>query len=241
MKDDSNSSYFISVETSGTVGSVAIGKSARVLAEQSFSTRFQHGVELLPTADKLCVEAGIAPRELAHVYVSGGPGSFTGLRIGITFAKMLAFAAGARVIRVPTLEAIAQNVLGLSSPPSRVAVILDAKRQNVYCASFELSGGIYHPIDQPAEREPHAYLSTLGEVGVVGEGIAQHEAVVTALSNVVVLPKEMHAARACKVAELGYRLSQTGHFTDLNRLAPIYIRRPEAEERWEQRNTTDRT
>ncbi len=90
----------------------------------------------------------------------------------------MAYGVNAKTVRVPTLEVIAQNALELPKPPERVAVILDAKRQNVYCAAFELKKEKYVPIDEPDERNPQAYLSGLGEVSVLGEGLVQHADVV---------------------------------------------------------------
>jgi tRNA threonylcarbamoyladenosine biosynthesis protein TsaB len=226
----------IAVETSGRLGSVAVGRGPRVLAAGSFSTLQRHGVDLLPTVDRRCREAGVGPAEIGVVYASGGPGSFTGVRIGLTFAKALAMARGIRTVRVPSLQVIAQNALQIEPRPARVAVILDAKRGNVYCAHFELDGEHYVPLDEPAEREPGAYLRGLGPIGVLGDGVNQHRAAVASAPQAQVLPPELYAGRAEVVYALGRSLAELGRFSSLDELVPVYIRRPEAEEKWDARH-----
>ena len=128
----------LAIETSGASGSVAIGRGRNLLGAQRFTRPRAHAAEFLPSIETLCREHGIKPAEIAWVFVSAGPGSFTGLRIGITAARTLALAVGARIVALPTLEVIAQNALDLAEPPPRVAVMLDAKRARVYTATFSL-------------------------------------------------------------------------------------------------------
>ncbi len=227
----------IAVETSGRLGSVAIGRGDAVLASAEFSTQHNHGVELLPTVVRLSERVGIRAHEFRHVYVSGGPGSFTGLRIGISFAKAMALATGAQVVRVPTLDVVAQNALEIAPPPPRVAVVLDAKRGNVYCAGFRLEDGAYLALDEPAERDPASWLQEQVPVVVLGEGIAYHRPAIESVSGVQIGSERLNQPRAATVHRLGRALAATGRFIDRRELIPIYVRRPEAEEKWEQRHS----
>jgi tRNA threonylcarbamoyladenosine biosynthesis protein TsaB len=236
MPADFDNLVALAIETSGRVGSVVVARGPTIVVSGSFSTLHQHGVELLPTVDRLCREAGVEPADIAHVYASGGPGSFTGVRIALTFAKALSMARGAAVVRVPSLEVIAQNALELPSRPARVAVVLDAKRSHVYTAHFDLQDGCYVPRDEPAERDPAEYLAELGPVGVLGEGVALHAAAIARCPNAVVLPSELNAAQAVTVHLIGRRMAQNGQFCDLDALVPVYIRQAEAEEKWAARH-----
>ena len=238
MGDEFEMLVSLAVETSGRAGSVAVARGAAILASEQFNTQLRHGVELLPAVARACAACGVTPGDVAHIYVSGGPGSFTGLRIGITFAKTMALATAARVVRVPTLMVIAQNTRQLPQPPERVAVILDAKRDHVYSAAFRRDGILYEPIDAPAERDPTAYLAALAPIAVVGEGVAYHRAAVESASGVTILPDDLNRARAEVVHELGRRLAAQGGFPPANELTPIYIRRPDAEEKWELRQSS---
>ncbi len=141
MSDARNSfsGYGLAIETSGRLGSVAIGCGGRLIEERCFSGPRKHASEFIATIDTLCRDHGVSPEQIGEVYVSYGPGSFAGLRIGVTAARMIALAHGASVIATPTLDVIAQNALWLTPRPERVAVILDAKRKRVYAGGFDLS------------------------------------------------------------------------------------------------------
>ena len=147
-------SRIIAIETSSASGSVAIGQGPRINAERSFSTQTQHARELLPTLALLYQENGWRAGEVEECYLSIGPGSFTGLRVAVTFARHLALATGARLCPVPTLDVIAANALELPQPPARLAVILDAKRSQVFGAIFSFSGNAYRADGSPRLIEP---------------------------------------------------------------------------------------
>jgi tRNA threonylcarbamoyladenosine biosynthesis protein TsaB len=235
-KDGSGAVRSLAIETSGRIGSVALGIGGRVVDARPFSTTLRHAVELLPTVDSICREHGIRPGAIGELYVSGGPGSFTGLRIGITFARGLALAQGTRVVRVPTLEVIAQNALGLADAPSTLVVILDAKRGRVFAAPFGRSVEGYVATQDPAEHDPAILFAMLpDDCAALGEGIAYHREAVDRF-RLRVLPDELNRARAEVVHDLGFRRARANEFDDARGLIPIYVRRPEAEEVWERRH-----
>ena len=206
-----------------------------------FPAHQRHAVELLPTVEALLGRHGVRPDQIAEVYVSGGPGSFTGLRLGITFAKMVALDGAARLVRVPTLGVIAQNALALDPPPPWVAVVLDAKRGHVFAAAFELAAEpvpAYRLAGEAAEVEPGAFLASLPRAAaVLGEGVPYHREAVAA-SGLVVVPDTHNVARAEVVYRLGHVRARAGRYHDPASLTPIYIRRPEAEEVYERRHGT---
>ena len=155
----SSAAYGLAFETSGMQGSVALGRGAEILGAQAFTGPRTHAIEFLPAVNALCRLWAVTPSDIRWVYVSAGPGSFTGLRIGITAARIIAFATGARIMAVPTLEGIAQNALEVPDPPERVVVILDAKRSRVYAATFVRRDGRYEPETEPVEADPVTYLA----------------------------------------------------------------------------------
>jgi tRNA threonylcarbamoyladenosine biosynthesis protein TsaB len=231
----------LAVETSGRLGSVALGRGDEIKEAMTFSAARRHAVELLPIVEAICRKHGVRPADIGEVYVSGGPGSFTGLRIGITFAKVLTLGGRTRVVRVPTLDVIAQNALTLEHPPAHLAVVLDAKRGRVYAAVFELVGpgrSAYQCTSAPAEVEPADFLTRMPPgSAVVGEGIAYHRAAVES-SGLVILPEACNPARAEEVYRLGRRRAAANQYDDPTTLTPIYIRRPEAEEVYERTQQT---
>ena len=235
----SNPTICLALETSGRVGSVVLGRGDEVLEVAAFSAARRHAVELLPTVQRVCRAHGVRPDGIEEVYVSGGPGSFTGLRVGVSFARTVALEGRVRVVRVPTLDIIAQNALAVEGPPAHLAVVLDAKRGRVYAAAFELDASAepaYRRTTDPAEVVPSDFLAAMPPGGaVIGEGINYHRAAVDA-SELRLLPEEHHQARADAVYRLGRRSAAANRYDDPRTLTPIYVRRPEAEEVYERRH-----
>lgn len=209
-----------------------MGRGGKVIAQAQFAASCNHGVELLPTVSRLCTQAGIRPADVGRVDVSGGPGSFTGLRVGVTFAKSLAYAHGARLVRMGTLDVIAQNALTLSEPPPRVAVILDAKRKKVFANWYELKQGTYVARDRPLERDPIEFLGSIAPIAVLGEGVGFHRGAVDSVNGVSVLDESLNRGRAEVVFELGESRARRQQWTPIEEMAPIYVRLAEAEEKW---------
>lgn len=238
--------FHLAVETTGRTGGIAIGHGDDIVAVETFNTAFNHAAELLPAVRRLCLVNGCPPATLSQVYVSGGPGSFTGLRIGITLARTLAWSLGRQVVRVATLDVVACNALNADSPPPNLGVVLDAKRRSVFAASYRLLGNRYVPAAPPLECDPVAFLNSLPRpAGVIGEGVPF---IAGALASVMgepssptpgdlfVLPDSLFRARAEVVYRMGRERAAAGDFDDPTRLIPIYVRRPEAEEVWERRH-----
>jgi tRNA threonylcarbamoyladenosine biosynthesis protein TsaB len=259
--------YDLALETSGAMGSVALGRGEDVLDARSFSAPLRHAIEFLPTVEALCRTYDARPEDIGRVYVSIGPGSFTGLRIGVTAARMIAFAgrqyahssharqparpadspdqhgpmpsaadAPVTLVPVPTLDVIAQNAFALADPPPHLVVMLDAKRKRVYGAAFERKGSRYVATSEPAELDPASFLSGQPRnCGVIGEGVHQHRPVVEA-SGLDILPDSLYTPGAETVYRLGLELAKAGHLVHSRDLVPLYIRPPEAEEKWQARH-----
>jgi tRNA threonylcarbamoyladenosine biosynthesis protein TsaB len=226
----------LAIETSGRIGSIAIVHDDRILAEEQFAHGLQHAAHIIPMIDRLCRQQHWTPRDIDHLYVSHGPGSFTGLRIGITLAKTMALATGVKIVPVPTVKVLAENAPG---DAKNLIIVLDAKRDQIFTASFERAAGSGQQARQWTESEP-AHLDSLPAiltrsprpVHLLGEGIPYHRKFVPENDpSIIITPEESWRARASAVAKLGSRLAQENHFADPLTLIPIYIRRPEAEEK----------
>ncbi|NOT01079.1 MAG: tRNA (adenosine(37)-N6)-threonylcarbamoyltransferase complex dimerization subunit type 1 TsaB [Phycisphaerales bacterium] len=243
--------FNLAVETTGRVGGIALGRDDDIVAAAAFNTAFNHAVELLPTVDGLCRAHGCEPSALSELYVSGGPGSFTGLRIGITLARTLAWSMGVRVVRVATLDAVAQNALDANPPPLNLGVVLDAKRKSVFAAAYRLIGNRYFSTAPAAECDPVTFLDCLPKpAAVTGEGVPFIAEALTRVmggppspdpGGLFVLPESLFRARAEVVYRLGRERAAAGDFDDPAQLIPIYVRRPEAEEVWDRRHRSPDT
>ena len=220
----------LALETSGRTGSVALAQDGALLAEEQFSHGLKHAAGIVPIIDRLCRARGWRPRDLDEIFVSVGPGSFTGLRVGVTVAKALALAAGAKVVAVPSVEVLVRNA---PTGWRHAVVVLDAKRDQIFTAAFDNREGT------PAVREA-AHLGDLRSilertprpVHLIGEGIPYHQQFIPIDDpGVIVTPSGLWQARAAAVVEVGYQLARQGAFVEPDVLAPLYIRRPEAEEK----------
>jgi len=218
----------LAIETSGVIGGVALWDGALV-GERLFAERMNHAEELFPAIEALSQDAGWAPDAPDLIAVSIGPGSYTGLRVGIAAAKMLSYTIDAALIGVPSLDALVQNVPGEAG---MAAPIIDAKRKQVYSRLYEWQATTWAPasdlsIDPPAELAARLRKGTT----VFGNGAEQYADVFASAGLVVAEAATYTQARPRVVAELGARLYEAGERTDREALIPIYLRRPEAEEK----------
>jgi tRNA threonylcarbamoyladenosine biosynthesis protein TsaB len=220
----------LAIETSGRIGSVALAEDGRLLLEETFPHGLQHAARIVPAIDDLCRRLGWASRDLREIYVSAGPGSFTGLRIGITLAKTLAMVTQARLVAVPSVRVIVEN---LPAGANHAIVVLDAKRDQIFTASFARSDSGWQAV-LPAQLSSLKVMleKSPRPVFLIGEGIPYHRKFIPENEAGITLADEsLWRPRAAVVVDLGYQLARAGQFTDAMKLLPIYIRRPEAEEK----------
>lgn len=233
-------SRILLMDTSGRVGAVGLATDAGLVAATHLPGTLRHAAELMPALEGLLQGQGWPADSLTDVFLTVGPGSFTGLRLGISVARTFAWAAGLRIVTLPTLDVLARNALAITPPPPHVAVLLDAKRGQVFAACFSFDDGGYAPIAEARLVEPGPFLSGCPRpLAVLGEGVPMHEETVAA-AGVEVLPPELWPGRAEHVFALGIEQARAGRFTPAGDLVPLYIRRPEMEERWEQRQAAGR-
>lgn len=231
---DSNA-RILALETSGQTGSVAIGTPAGPLASEQLPVDVRHAGELMPAVQRLIDRQGWPADSFTDVFVSIGPGSFTGLRIAVSVARTLAWSAGTRVVAVPTMHALARNALEATPVPAHVALIVDAKRSQVYTACYRLEAGRAVEVMPACLAEPQEFLARCPQpVAVLGEGIPRHREAIEAV-GANILPESLWRGQAEHVLAVGVEMAHAGLFTPPRELVPLYIRRPEMEERWEAR------
>jgi len=222
----------LGIDTSGNRGSVAIlppDGGAGAVIEECFSKGMIHGVALAPTVKQLLDRAGVAPRDLSLIAVGIGPGSYTGVRVGIAFAKTLAFTAGVELVGVSSLDAIAGN-----APPGCGPVIVarDARRETLYIATYSSTESGLQP-DRPLALLPLKGLADLlpADALVLGDAIPDFGDHLSGDGRTFGDPELWHAG-ALTVARLGRESSDRLTSDGVHELAPIYLRRSEAEEKW---------
>ncbi|MEX0938341.1 MAG: tRNA (adenosine(37)-N6)-threonylcarbamoyltransferase complex dimerization subunit type 1 TsaB [Pirellulales bacterium] len=223
----------LSIETSIDLGSVALWEAGEMLDQADMPPGQRTAQSLAPSVAALLAKRGWAPRDIRLVAVSIGPGSFTGLRIGVTTAKTFAYAVGAEVIGVSTIEAIAQRAAG---DLVEVAVAMDAQRGDVFAGTCRRSGGGVMRLTGPVELVPAQPWLEGRPRGSYVTGPALRKLAERLPPGVTAVAPEFWSPVAESGGLVGWRRFEAGDRDDLWKLAPLYFRRSAAEEKWEARS-----
>jgi len=238
----------LAVETSGRAGSAAIAIGEQILAEAAFSGPMRHSAEIFPTVSALLKDLGRKPKEIEHIYISVGPGSFTGLRIAVTIAKTFNLANNAKIVPVDTLDVIAANVTTENTLPTsnieHIAAILDAKRSQFFIALYQRNTSDKRPVPQVRATSDGIWKKILPDslitapqfleqfackekpIWLLGEGLVYYRDKFKA-DGIRFLDERYWTPRAEKVHLLGWKLAVHGKFADPLTLQPTYLRKPD--------------
>ncbi|MFV1965167.1 MAG: tRNA (adenosine(37)-N6)-threonylcarbamoyltransferase complex dimerization subunit type 1 TsaB [Pirellulaceae bacterium] len=220
------------METSLYNGSVALLEEGQVVCQCALEPSLRTGQSLAPSIAEQLREAGWHPRDVGLVAVSHGPGSFTGLRIGITTAKTFAYAVSARVVGIHTLDVVAaQSGLAVES----LWAVVDAQRNQLFAARYQRDPSEGWKMSRTTEIvDNEAWLHSLvGGAGVTGPGLRRLQDRLPAFVDVE--QEENWAPRASVLGQLGYRRFQGGQQDDVWSLVPQYHRKSAAEEKHDAR------
>jgi tRNA threonylcarbamoyladenosine biosynthesis protein TsaB len=195
----------------------------------------KHGRDLLPRIRELLSEGGLTAGDLDLVAVGLGPGSYTGLRIGLTAARVLAYAAGAGLIGFDSLEGMARAAPGHAM---HVHVVADAQRGDVYAADFahESPGGPLVGVTKSRIEPVERWAARLADGGLVlGPGLDSPRIRQALPAGIDVAGPDLRRPRADTLLELALELARRGHRDDLWKAEPNYLRRSAAEDQWDAR------
>ncbi len=229
----------LAVETSGRTGSVAIANGRQLLAEAAFSTPVRHSAEIFPAVHGLLSRFNRHTDQIQHIYISVGPGSFTGLRIAVTMAKTMHLANAAKIVAVDTLDVIAANAGDYTETEGKelkkIATILDAKRGQFFVAVYQNSDGRWiktlPDCLMTALQFVQKFADTEEPIHLLGEGLTYYTHLFK-VPGIEFLDSRYWCPRAKNVHLLGYEMACEGQFADPITLEPTYLRRTEAEEKW---------
>ncbi|MBR4768230.1 MAG: tRNA (adenosine(37)-N6)-threonylcarbamoyltransferase complex dimerization subunit type 1 TsaB [Lachnospiraceae bacterium] len=231
----------LALESASLSASAALLIGNAVVSEASVDVKKTHSETLLPMAESVMRMAGISPKELDAVAVSMGPGSFTGLRIGASLAKGLAFSVDKPIVPVPTIDAMAY---GLAGAETIVSPILDARRSEVYTGLYAFSGNEMIILREAsamtlsnaiAEAQKKA-LALNKRVLFTGDGLDVHEETIRNEfpEALIALPHQRYQ-KASAVASYAKVLFEAGKVVSAEAFSPLYLRMSQAErERTEQ-------
>lgn len=215
----------LGIETATAVCGAAIVRDGRVVAETHVLAPRSHSERLLLLVDEVLRSAGVEASALDAIACSIGPGSFTGLRIGLSVAKGLAFATKCAIVPVPTLEALAERAVadGRVAPGAMVLAAIDARRDEVYAALYRRDGDALTELLPSAAHAVGALVATL-EAGVVLVGDGGAKVAGAAPGRLSAPPAGSEGCRAGAVATNGARRFTRGERADIATLEPAYVK-----------------
>ena len=224
----------LALDTATGVCTVGLVQDGHVLAEYDISVGLTHSEGLMPQLDQMFARTGIKKEEIDRIAVSIGPGSFTGLRIGLAAAEAMAYAWQCGICGVHTLQAMAYNI-----PLAGVvlAPVLDAQKGNYYTAFYEWVSGELKELQPVEMADRETLLQQLQRCGkpVLLMGECERLLKQDLPAGILAAPEPMRLPKASSVALAAEgRKVLTGE--EVFTLRPYYIRKSEAEELWEKRH-----
>jgi tRNA threonylcarbamoyladenosine biosynthesis protein TsaB len=224
----------LAIETSTMLGGIAIMDDlSGLIAEVRLNVKSTHSERLMTEIDHVLRQAGLKVSDIDVFAIAIGPGSFTGLRIGLSTVKGFSYATGKPLVSVPTLEAFAWNFPYCSHP---VCPMLDARKKEVYAALFKWGNeGVTRLIDEVSIKVNRLLedikLSSDKRVVFTGEGaILYKDKIIEVMGNKAIFASpEKIVPSPANVASIGIKKAIKGEFSEPVSLVPFYIRRSEAE------------
>jgi len=253
MSENVQKPLILAIETSGRTGSAALAVGGQVLAEKTFSGPMRHNAELFPAVCGLLGAAGHRANEIEQIYISVGPGSFTGLRIAVTMAKIMNLAESVKIVAVDTLDVIAANASDYveqeKADIERIAAILDAKRGQFFIAAYspccalgaagqrrkcrweKVLADSLMSVSQffqwfALNQSGSGFAGSAKPLWLLGEGLVYYREKFAA-EGIEFLPERYWVPTAKKVHLLGWEKALAGEFADAKTLEPNYLRLPD--------------
>ena len=227
----------LAIDTSTMLGGIAIMDESLLIAESRLNVKSTHSERLMTEIEHCLKQSGIKISDIDVFAVATGPGSFTGLRIGLSTVKGFSYATGKQIVSVPTLEALAWNF-----PYSRypVCTMLDARKKEVYAALFKWEGENFTRLINETSAKPEEFardaLSVTRDERFIfaGEGAALYrDKIIEAMGEKAIFASpEKTVPSPANVAVLGLKKAKAGEFSEPISLIPMYIRKSEAEVKW---------
>lgn len=215
-------SLLLSIETSANNCSVAIHKDSVLIGSENVDQPQAHAAQLAPLIQNLLRKSRVLASQLSAVAVSSGPGSYTGLRIGTSTAKGICVSLNIPLIAVPTLHIIAREAVDKHKPEGVLCPMIDARRMEVYCQTFDSSLQPMSEVEaEVIDEDSFAELLVANKMFFFGDGAEKCKEVISH-PNACFLPAILpNAVTLGKIAAEKYR---TGTFEDIVNFTPFYLK-----------------
>ena len=222
--------YLLAIDTASNFAGLALWGDGQILAEETWYSAMAHSVELMPRVERMLKTLDVDVQSLAGIGVSLGPGSFTGLRIGLAAAKGLALPHRLPVVGIPTLDAVAYPFQDEDRP---VWAVIEAGRSRLGVACYGVSDHGWGQLAPPTITTVQGLSQLVSPPAVLVGEISPTAAAQLreALGSKVFLPSPaLRRRRPACLAEMAAARLQRNQVDDLATLAPIYLRTPEGKE-----------
>jgi tRNA threonylcarbamoyladenosine biosynthesis protein TsaB len=203
--------------------SIAISKDDKILSSVHEDVGIRHSALLLPRIKELLKEQAKKIKDIDVIAISIGPGSFTGLRIGVAIAKALAFSCNIKVVAVPTMEVIAYNYIDRGD---KLALCLDAKKNMIYSCLFDVKEKELFSCSDNMLETIDELISRIGyeKVVVFGDGLKLYGDILKEkCQNITLIDEDNWYPQAETVVKLGYKKAMKEEFDDAEKLVPLYL------------------
>jgi tRNA threonylcarbamoyladenosine biosynthesis protein TsaB len=221
----------LAVDTTTSTGSVALIRKGKLLSEMNIDSTATYSERLLPAIDEVLETQQLSIRDIEAFAIAAGPGSFTGIRIGISAMKSLAYASGKPIVAVSSLKALA---LKLCHPHSRLLCpLLDARKGEIYAALFEFEKRKLNEVVPQGIYSPDLFFSLLPSrriIFFIGNGVAAHQRKIFQYFKDKARISSRSPFIAYEVGVLGYEILKNKESTEQSEIEPIYFRKSQAEE-----------
>ncbi|SHK62551.1 tRNA (adenosine(37)-N6)-threonylcarbamoyltransferase complex dimerization subunit type 1 TsaB [Tepidibacter formicigenes] len=226
----------LGIDTSSEVATVAIMDDDKLIGEYTINHKKTHSQKLMPMIDEMFKSCEITPNDIDLIGVCIGPGSFTGLRIGVATAKAIAHARNIHIAVVNSLESLAFN-MNLSK--GIICPIIDAQRNQVYTCKYSWENNTLVSIDNISVKNIDELIDEIKEryeeVVLLGEAVDLHKDKLNDLDNIYIAPNSHKLARASSVCELAFEKYKKGDVKNHYDVVPYYIRKSQAEVQYEEK------
>ncbi len=233
----------LGIDASGVAGSVAYIKEGKFVGEYYICDKLTHSQTIMPMLEHMKKILDIDLDTIDAIAVTSGPGSFTGLRIGVTAAKSLALALDVPIIGVPTLDVIAHNI---TYTDNLICPIMDARRNQVYTSLYKWENGILNQIIPHDALDMNKYLELLKtkdeKVIFLGDGIDCYKEKIQAVlgEKAIFAPEFLKLQKASVLLEIAKKKYENGEAISAAELVPLYLRKSQAEREKEERERNNK-
>lgn len=232
----------LAIESSAIAASIAIAEDDRLICEYTTNYKKTHSQTLMPMIEEVTKMVSLELNELDAIVVANGPGSFTGLRIGVATAKGLAHALNIPIIEVGTLDALAYN---MGYTDKIICPLMDARRNQVYTSLYTYENNTFTNILPSMVVPVEEIFQKIKELGkdviFLGDGVSPNmEQIKNNFSSkeYVLAPLNNNIQRGASVAALGLHYAKEGKGQSYMHFKPIYLRKSQAEREYERKHNT---